>query len=78
MLNKNEYKVDLYFKYEDKDTKETRYMAERPNINDYQNYFAPKLSKCYSIQFFRFMGICESYVNIESWYKTKKGWKRYV
>ena len=79
MLNKIEYRVDLYFKYEDKITKETRYLVERPNINDYQNYFTPKLSNCYSIQFFRFMAISESYIMLESWAKTKKrGWRKLV
>lgn len=79
MLNKIEYRVDLYFKYQNTIIKETRYLSERPNINDYQNYFAPKLSTCYSIQFFRLIYKSESYVMFESWAKSKKnGWKRFV
>ncbi len=47
----------------------------KPHINDYVNYFAPKLSKCYSIQFFELQED-NHYKMIESWIKTRKGWKK--
>ena len=72
---KPKYKVDKYFRHEKFVIKENEGFEERPNINKFVNLFAPKLSACYSIQI---MELQESgkYKIVESWYKTKKGWKQ--
>lgn len=78
MKEKAKYKTNIY--YIDNDgyvIKKVELNEERPHINDYVNYFAPKLSTCYSIQMFELQQT-NHYKLIESWFKGKRGWKQVI
>ena len=75
-LIKEKYKVHIYTIEENGEVCRTSIPKyEKPHINDYVKYFAPKLSTCYSIQFFELQED-NSYKMIESWIKSKRGWKK--
>lgn len=78
MCNKPKYNAILYFKEKNKYIIEKLELNEKPNINDYQNYFAPKLSKCFSIQFMEYNEGVRAYKMLESWFKNKRGWVRII
>ena len=75
---KSKYKVNIYSIVQgDMVEKKVENLEEKPNINDYQNYFAPKLSTTYSIQFF-VLNEDNHYKLFESWFRCRRGWKRVV
>ena len=70
------YKVAKYFINASNEVIRVNECLEvKPKINDFVNDFAPKLSTCYSIQMFELQDN-NHYKMIESWFKTKRGWKR--
>ena len=73
---KQKYKVNIYTIEENGEVCRTsKHRDTKPHINDYVEYFAPKLSTCYSIQFFMYDDETDSYKMIESWIRGKRGWK---
>ena len=74
---KSKYKVKLYKMENGNVIIESIKLEDRPKINDYVNIFAPKLSTYYSIQFYELQD-SNCYKMIESWYRTKRGWKRVI
>ena len=77
MKIKSKYKVKLYKMEEGKVITEGEHFEEKPHINDYVNIFAPKLSTYYSIQFYE-LKENNCYRTIESWFRTKRGWRRVI
>ena len=78
-LEKTSYKVYIYeVDNEDHVIKTTFSRTDRPHINDYVNYFAPKLSRCYSIQFAQLKNDNNHYKIYEQWIRTKLGWRKVI
>lgn len=74
---KSKYKVKLYKMDNGNVIIESIKLEDVPKINDYVNIFAPKLSTYYSIQFYELQD-SNCYKTLESWYRTKRGWKRVI
>ena len=74
---KSKYKVKKYKIDDEMVIVETECLEDQPHINDYANVFAPKLSTYYSIQFYELKDN-KTYKIIESWYRTKRGWKKLI
>ena len=73
---KSKYKVNIYSIVQNNMVEKKVDLHEsKPHINDYVNYFAPKMSNCYAIHFFE-LEDGKHYKLIESWIRTKRGWKQ--
>ena len=76
LKEKSPYKVCIYSIVDEGNVEKIcENRGQKPNINDYQNYFAPKLSTTYAIHFYK-LNEDNHYKLFESWFKGKRGWKR--
>ena len=76
LIKRYKYKVNIYHRQFGEDIKiKSVYLHDAPCINDFRNEFAPKLSNCFAIHFYRVEnGHWKQY---QMWFKTKRGWKMY-